>query len=90
MARLVNSPNHYRKNGKIKPGVFPPSHIAKSGVSLMRVEHMPEEFISEMSNAIASQLSGQTASGLLIRTASDVRGIQDDDGLRALCLLDDP
>lgn len=91
LARLVTSPNHFRKSdGRLKPGVFPLSHIQMSGVSLMRVDHMAKDFVVEVSTAIAAQISDQTPSGLLVQSAEAVRSLVDSNSVRSLCVVDDP
>lgn len=90
VGRLVTSPNHFRKDGSLKPGAFPISHIRASGVSLLRVDKMSEARVTEVCEAIASLKEGETPSGVLLRLVADVRSIKDDHGDQALCVLDDP
>ncbi len=90
LARLVTSPNHFRKDGGLKPGVFPLSHIRTSGLSLMRVDHMAETVITDISHKIAAQKRGESPSGLLIGTALQLRALKDDAEHRLLCVIDDP
>lgn len=91
LARLVTSPNHFRRNGGgLKPGAFPLSHIKDSGVSLLRVDLMSEENITEISRKIAGLKEGEQPKGLLITTAKDLRGLKDEDENRLLCVIDDP
>lgn len=88
LARLVTSPNHFRKDGRLKPGAFPPSHIKASGLSLMRIDLMAEDFIVEVAQKIAKE--GENLKGLLVRTAGDLRSLKDDADDRLLCIVDDP
>lgn len=90
LARVVTSPNHFRKDGGLKPGAFPLSHIKTSGLSLMRVDRMVETVITEISHTIAAQKEGESPKGLLIRTASELRALKDDVDDRLLCVVDDP
>ncbi|WP_049735576.1 hypothetical protein [Rhizobium ecuadorense] len=90
LARLVTSPNHFRKDGGLKPGVFPLSHIKSSGLSLMRVDHMQEVAITDISHKIARQKEGESPSGLLIRSALELRSLRDEVEDRLLCVVDDP
>lgn len=91
IARVVLSPAHIRKSdGKIKPGVFPPSHIKERGLSLLRITRMADAEVERQANAIAGNLPGNQPVGLLVCVASRVRALNDDDDRRALCLFDDP
>jgi len=90
LARLVTSPNHFRKDGGLKPGVFPLSHIRSSGLSLMRVDHMSDAAIADISHKIASQKEGESPKGLLVRTAVQLRSLRNDVEERLLCVVDDP
>jgi hypothetical protein len=90
VARLVTSPNHFRKDGGLKPGAFPLSHIKTSGVSLLRVDLMQESVITEVCVAIANLKPGERPSGVLVRKAIEVRRITDYDGNQAMCVVDDP
>ncbi|MCY4316922.1 MAG: hypothetical protein OXC66_12520 [Roseovarius sp.] len=66
VARVVCNPRHiYKKDGSIKPGVFPPSHIAKTGLSLMRPEHLNEDELKMQADAIASHSIKDTAIGVI-------------------------
>jgi len=51
---------------------------------------MTSSSVSEISHAIAAQLAGQTPSGLLVRSADQVRALRDANDCRALCVIDDP
>ncbi|MEE9925822.1 MAG: hypothetical protein PBV01_21040 [Brucella anthropi] len=89
LARIVFSPNHLRKTGELKPGVFPLSHIKKSGVSLLRVDHLTRDELKERSDETASQLDGQSVHGLLVTRATQIRSLTES-AHRSVCLVDDP
>lgn len=91
VARVVTSPNHIRKDGTLKPGTFPKSHIAQSGLSLMRVDHMNVASIETVSEAIAGTKAGETLKGLAMCKAEGLRSITDEGTTdRSLCVVDDP
>ncbi|MER8828818.1 hypothetical protein NKH73_20550 [Mesorhizobium sp. M0938] len=88
VGRIVVSPRHFKKDGGLKPGVFPTSHIQASGLSLFRVDHMTTAEIETQSAAIAGN---QKPAGALLCKAERVRTISEaDTDLRSLCLVDDP
>lgn len=91
VARVIVSPNHFRKGGNaLKPSAFPLSHIAVSGLSLLRTDCMDGEQAHELSRAIAGQMLNQTAVGLAKLHTSELRGLRDDGDVRMLCIVDDP
>lgn len=55
VSRVVCDPRHIsKKDGSIKPGVFPPSHIKEKGLSLMRPRYLSDEELKMHADAIAS------------------------------------
>ncbi|MER9107340.1 hypothetical protein NKH95_25790 [Mesorhizobium sp. M0848] len=93
IARVVVSPQHFLKDGSIKPGVFPIGHIEEKGLSLLRVDKMSGGDIHKQATAIAGDPAKQKPAGALVCTADTLRGLQSEtaDGtIQALCLLDDP
>lgn len=91
LVRVVFNPNHIRKKcGGLKPGVFPLSHIAKSGLSLMRLEHLTPEELAQKSKDVADSAEGQGVAGVLVGKASRIRGMVDSDARRLMCVVDDP
>lgn len=56
----------------------------------MRVDRMTPGFVEEISNAIAGQLDGQSAKGLLLCEAGKIRSLRDSDLVQQLCVLEDP
>lgn len=91
VARVVTYPNHFRKDGGIKPGLFPPSHIRDGGLSLMRLNMMNEEELSKQAQAVAMSKPGEEPRGVRTCNASALRAIVDDEqGGRSLCVKDDP
>jgi len=90
VARVVCDPRHLRKDGSIKPGVFPPLHIAKKGLSLMRPRHLTCDELKIHSNAVAAHDDRDTAVGVIECRASIIRALIETDGTRSVCLFDDP
>ena len=89
LVRLVHSPEHVRKNGDLKPSVFPPSHILKSGLSLVRVDMTNPLELADLGNANAAQKEGRSWAGYLAFEASLPRQIMIN-GDRAVCVWEDP
>ena len=90
VARVVCAPRHVRKDGAIKPGVFPPSHIAKKGLSLMRRNHLSDDELRMHAEAISSHDEKDTAVGFIECAAEPIRSLVQVDGTRSVCLCDDP
>ncbi|MEY9560520.1 hypothetical protein [Sinorhizobium fredii] len=91
VARVIVSPNHFRKGSNaLKPSAFPLSHIATSGLSLLRTDCMDSDQAHQLSCAIAGQMQNQTAVGLAKLSTSALRGLRDDEDVRMLCVVDDP
>lgn len=84
-------PRHILKNGGgIKPGIFPPSHIAKAGLSLLRRRHLTADEIKMHADAIASHNTKDKAVGIIDCEAGPIRALVEADGIRSVCLFDDP
>ena len=91
VSRVVCDPRHiYKKDGSIKPGVFPPSHIKEKGLSLMRPRHLSENELKMHADAIASHSEKDTAVGVIEGEAKVIRALEEADGTRSVCLFDDP
>lgn len=91
VARVVCDPRHIMKSdGSVKPGVFPPSHIAKKGLSLMRPKHLTAGGLRMHADAIASHDPKDTAVGVIDCEANAIRSLIEADGTRSVCLFDDP
>jgi len=91
VARVVCDPRHILKNGGgIKPGIFPPSHIAKAGLSLLRRKHLSADEIKMHADAIASHNPKDKAVGVIDCEAGPIRALVEADGIRSVCLFDDP
>lgn len=89
LARVVVSPQHIsKKDGSIKPGLFAPSHINESGLSLMRRDHMNFEKFTEQVAAVTKKAG--VAIGIRTAKASDLRAEVNAAGERDLCVHDDP
>lgn len=97
LARVVTSPRHIGKNGQLKPGVFPPSHLGATekpgnlGLSLLRIDRLTAEETNLHAKAVADCSPDETPAGLLICDAVKLRDLRyADSEERALCVLDDP
>ena len=91
VVRVVCDPRHIKKSdGTIKPGVIPPSHVAKKGLSLMRLGHLSEDDLRRQADAVASHDPKDTAVGVIECEASRIRALTGKDGTRSVCLFDDP
>lgn len=95
VARIVVSPRHFRSNGQLKPGVIPPSHFVKGGLSLIRVEKINEENYSIVARHIAEGTSitaaeRQVPAGHIEWEACVVRSVRSSADEQSLVLLDDP
>jgi hypothetical protein len=91
LARVVCDPRHIsRKDRSIKPGVFPPSHIAEKGLSLMRPRHLSDAELKMHADAIASHDEKDIAVGVIEGEARAIRALVEADGNRSVCLFDDP
>lgn len=87
LARVVVHPTHFRKDGSIKPGLFPLKHIRESGLSLMRADKMDEAESTKQAMAVCSE--GKKVSGVRLCRTGDLRAIVGQGG-RSLCVKDDP
>lgn len=91
VARIVCDPRHIRKSdGALRPGVFPPSHIAKSGLSLLRPRHLTDDEVKMHADAIASHDPKDKAVGVIDCEAGPIRALVEADNIRSVCLFDDP
>lgn len=91
ISRVVCDPRHIsKKDGSIKPGVFPPSHIKDKGLSLMRRNHLSDDELRMHADAIASHSEKDIAVGVIEGEAQIIRTLEDVDGTRSVCLFDDP
>ena len=91
VSRVVCDPRHvYKKDGSIKPGVFPPSHIKEKGLSLMRSKHLSDDELRMHSDAIASHSEKDVAVGVIEGKVQSIREMEEVDRTRSVCLFDDP
>lgn len=92
VGRVVTHPFHFTKKGELKPGVFPPSHIAGNGggLSLLRVDKLNTAELNTIASAIAGTKEDAQLRGLLLGQVARLREIVDDEGIRSLCVIDDP
>jgi len=89
VVRIVTSPRHV-KNGRLKPGAFPLSHIEKSGLSVVRREHLTDDQLKVLAAEIAGRSDAEVPYGTLIGSAAQIRSVINTEGERSLCLFDDP
>lgn len=90
VARVVLDPRHFTKKGDLKPSLFPQSHV-KSGVSLMRADHLNAETMQFHADHIASKMPGEKAAGVVLCLAGTLReDVHPEHGGRSLCVLEDP
>lgn len=91
VARVVLHPVHIlKKDGTVKPGVFPPKHIRESGLSLMRTDKMDEDELTKQAEAVlAGSQKGKHVQGVLLCQVSRLRTIYTE-GRRSICVTDDP
>ena len=91
LGRVVCNPRHLRKNGELKPGLFPITHIQKMALSLMRLDQCDETEAKLQADHVAQSGTGKDeAVGYSIASAGALRDLVDDAGLRLLCVKDDP
>lgn len=87
--RAAFSPNHLDKKGRLKPSVFPPSHIANKGLSLVRTQKVENSALAEFCHALSAMQDGRQWCGGFQFSCSILRKIRDEDG-RLICVFDDP
>jgi hypothetical protein len=87
--RAAFSPNHLDKKGRLKPSVFPPSHIANKGLSLLRTQKVEDSKLAEFCQALAAMQEGRKWCGGFQFSCSILRNVRDEDG-RLICVFDDP
>lgn len=87
--RAAFSPKHLDKKGRLKPSVFPPSHITSKGLSLVRTQKVEDSALAEFCNALSAMQEGRQWCGGFQFSCSILRNIRDEDG-RLICVFDDP
>jgi len=90
VARVVCNPCHIAADGSIKTGVFPPKHIATTGLSLMRLKHLSEQELRKHADDIAAHKPEDVAAGVIGGRVASIRSLVDRDGVRSVCVFDDP
>ncbi len=93
LARVVCSPRHVnKKNGTLKPGLFPLSHISEKGLSLTRVDQVDEERFTGIADRIAGSIptDKNVVAGIVTCKMGAVRAVKDAFDLRTFCVFDDP
>jgi hypothetical protein len=73
----------------LKPSVFPPTHIANKGLSLVRTQKIEDSALAEFCNALSAMQDGRQWCGGFRFSCSILREIRDEDG-RLVCAFDDP
>jgi len=87
--RAAFSPKHLDKKGRLKPSVFPPSHIANKGLSLVRTQKVENSTLAEFCHALSAMQEGRQWCGGFEFSCAILRSIRDEDG-RLICVFDDP
>jgi hypothetical protein len=91
LVRVVRSPQHLNlKTGVLRPGLFPRSDISSKGLSLTRSEKLLHDELLVYARAVAELKSGEKLHGLRCATAASLREVKLRDGVRALCVIEDP
>ena len=90
IVRVVLNPRHLTKKGELKPSLFPLSHL-KSGLSLMRADHLDQGSMQVHADHIGSTMESQTAKGVVLCLAHEIRAdTHPEHNGRSMCLIDDP
>lgn len=89
LARVGVNPRHFRKNGDLKPGIFPPSHLETKGLSVTRVDVIDVDELRKQAEAQLRE-EGETVKGVVLLLTAALRQECDQDGSRCLCVFDDP
>lgn len=88
---MACNPRHFRKDGvTLKPSIFGKKDVEQRGLSLIRRQHLSQQDMFEISQAIAKTIEGNSAPGYVVCEAKAMRSIATSDGRRAVCLFDDP
>ena len=91
LGRVVTNPNHVRKDGSLKPGLFPTSHLMHTGLSLIRVDQLSLPVLTDVVSFIVSSMHEQTLEGLSLASAEQLRSIKDEvSGSQSLCVTENP
>lgn len=91
VSRILFNPQHIRRDGTVKSGLFSPTDIREKGVSLVRSQHLKPAELKELADALAKRYhKPRSAEGVIECKAEEVRKIVDAEGVRLICLLDDP
>jgi hypothetical protein len=86
----VLTDRHFNKSGKLRPAAFPISDVRDRGLSLVRSRYVDHPELSAIASNIVDLSNAAEARGALVGRAGDVRAESDVQGLRALCVKDDP
>lgn len=90
LGRVACSPRHFKGSGELKPSFISKKDVEERGLSSFRLYHLSDDEIHQLAAAIAATVPGNIAIGYVECLAGDAREIIDSDGLRALCVVDDP
>ena len=90
LARIVKRPEHFDSKGQVKPGLFPRSHITKTGLSVTRMEKIQNIEFATYAHAVAEMKFGQKLAGVRKVLTSRIRQIRDENLGRAFCVIEDP
>ena len=90
VARIVSS-SHIGKNG-VKASVIPNAHLRESGLSLFRMGYLAKAQFDSLAFAISASIPPGTSTtvGVILASASELRGFLDESGRPSICLFDEP
>lgn len=89
LARVL-SDLHFDKRGRLKPSAFAISHLKSSGLSLVRVDRINSEELDAVARDVMKSSPSTEPRGALVGAARLLRDAEFPEGVRALCVKDDP
>jgi len=88
LGRVGINPRHV-KNGVLKPGIFPPTHLERKGLSVTRVDVIDlDELTKQAQKQVINE--GEMVEGVVLLETAVIRAEIDEHGNRCLCAFDDP
>ena len=88
LARIIISPEHIGLDGRLKPAAFQMQDIMQRGVSLNRLAYIDASALRRQAEAMAKRGAGRSPAGIGRALCCALRDLRDEDGQRALCVLD--
>ena len=90
LARAVFESEIDLGSGTLKPEAVRIVDLKQRGWSLLRLDVVPRElFRSQCGMLEAARRDAQRLAGVVVQTAAEIRAIEDEEGMRALCVIDD-